>query len=40
MHLAISISCYLLFLLAKAFTPTKTASWRLAEQRNPARSSR
>jgi len=39
-HLAISCSCYLLFLLAKALMPTQPASWRLAEQRNPIRSIR
>ena len=38
-HLAISCSCYLFFLLAKALMPTQTASWRLAEQRNSIRKS-
>jgi len=37
MHLAISFSCYLLFLLAKALMPTQPATWRLAEQRNQIR---
>jgi hypothetical protein len=40
MHLAISLSCYLLFLLAKALMPTQTATWRLAEQSNRVRSVR
>ena len=37
MHLAISCSCYLLFLMAKALMPTQPASWRLAEQRSKHR---
>jgi len=40
MHLAISCSCYLFFLLAKALMPTQPSSWRLAEQRNHVRSVR
>jgi len=32
MHLAVSCSCYLLFLLAKALMPTQPATWRLADE--------
>ena len=32
LHLAISCSSYLLFLVAKALMPTQQASWRIAEQ--------
>jgi hypothetical protein len=39
-HLAISCSCYLLFLTAKALMPTQPASWRLAEQAKQVRSVR
>jgi len=39
-HLAISCSCYLLFLAAKALMPTQPASWRLAEQTKQVRSVR
>jgi len=37
LHLVISCSCYLSFLLAKALVPTHPAAWRLAEQRNRIR---
>jgi hypothetical protein len=39
-HLAISCSCYLLFLAAKALMPCQPASWRLAEQSKHIRSIR
>jgi hypothetical protein len=39
MHLAISFSCYLLFLLAKALVPAQPATWRLVEQRDRVRPS-
>lgn len=31
LHLVISCSCYLSFLLAKALVPTQPAAWRLVE---------
>ena len=40
MHLAISLSCYLLFLLAKALMPTQPATWRQPEQHNPVHTNR
>lgn len=40
LHLVISCSSYLIFLLAKALMPTQPASWRTQELRRAANANR